>query len=156
MPPTSGPFPDVPLPSLDEPPRSLAEVWSRGPALVLIGHRSCKTTRETLPLVDRIHRRLTRGTVTAILQDDAPTARELAAELGLAVPIRLEADPYPLADALNLAVVPTIFALNEKGEIAGVSEGLCRADLEAFADHLGVPGALFGPEDARIPPLKPG
>ena len=32
-----------------------------GEALVLIGHRNCKTTRQTLPFLDRIHRR--RGAV---------------------------------------------------------------------------------------------
>ncbi|MFI5184690.1 MAG: TlpA family protein disulfide reductase [Vicinamibacteria bacterium] len=156
MPPASGPFPDVPLPSVGGAPRSLADLWSGGPSLVLIGHRSCKTTRETLPFVDRIHRRRTRGTVTAVLQDDAPTARELAAQLGLALPIRLEADPYPLAHALDLAVVPTLFALTEKGEISAISEGLRRADLEAFAGRLGVPGPLFGPDDAKTPAQKPG
>ena len=156
MPSTSGSFPTVSLPGIDDPSRPIAEAGLGAPVLVLIGHRDCKTTRETLPLVDRIHRRRTRGSVTAILQDDAPAARELMAELDLALPVRLEADPYPLAAALDLMVVPTLFALDENGAITGVSEGLRRVDLEAFAHHLGVPGALFGPGDAKIPPQKPG
>jgi hypothetical protein len=153
---TSGPFPTVSLPGLDGRPSLIAEAGLGTPALVLIGHRGCKTTRDTLPLVDRIHRRLTRGRVTAVLQDDAPDARALVDQLHLALPVQIEADPYPLAAALGLEVVPTIFALDENGVITGMSEGLRRADLEAFADRLGVPGALFGPEDAKIPPHKPG
>jgi hypothetical protein len=152
----TGHFPTVSLPGLGAPPRSVAESGLGAPALILIGHRSCKTTRETLPLVDRIHRRRTRGSVTAVLQDEEPVARELVAQLDLALPVRLEADPYPLAAALDLMVVPTLFVLDENGVITGVSEGLRRADLEAFADRLGVSGALFGPEDAKIPPQKPG
>jgi len=153
---TSGSFPSASLPGLDGPPCPIAEAGFGAQALVLIGHCGCRTTRDTLPLVDRIHRRLTRGRVTAVLQDDAPTARAVVDQLHLALHVQLEADPYPLAAALGLEVVPTIFALDEDGVITGMSEGLRRADLEAFAHRLGVPGALFGPEDAKIPAHKPG
>lgn len=152
---TSGPFPRISLPGIDAPARPIAEVWSSGPALLLIGHSDCSTTRETLPFLDRIHRRRTRGTATAILQDEAEAARDLVRELDLALPIRLEADPYALAAAVELVTVPTIFALNAAGEIATVSEGMSRADLESLASHLGAQGALFGPEDS-VPALRPG
>jgi len=93
--------------------------------------------------------------VTVILQDDGASARRLADSLGIEMPIRLEADPYPLATALEVTIVPTVFALTPKGEIVGVSEGFSRADLEAFAERLGVEGPLFGPEDT-VAALKPG
>jgi hypothetical protein len=152
---TAGPFPRVSLPGIDAPARPIAEVWSSGPALLLIGHSDCSTTRETLPFLDRIHRRRTRGTATAILQDEVEAARDLVRELQLELPIRLEPDPYTLAAAVDLVTVPTIFALNAEGEIATVSEGLSRTDLESFARHLGALGSLFGPEDS-VPALRPG
>ena len=150
-----GPFPAAELPGLDGAPRPLAELWRDGQALVLIGHRNCKTTRQTLPFVDRIHRRRSAGgAVAAILQDDAATARELQASLGLGLELRLEADPYPVAAALALTTVPTLFLIASDGRIERVSEAFSRADLEAFAERFGA-APLFTLED-QAPALKPG
>jgi len=151
-----GPFPALALPDLEGTTRSLAEAWAEGDALILIGHRDCKTTRETLPYLDRIHRRRAPGReARLVLQDDVETARGLVKDLGLAVPVRLESDPYPLAAALGMVAVPTLFLVGRDGGIARTSEGFWRADLEAFADRLGVTGPLFVPED-EAPEFRPG
>ncbi len=156
MPRKQGFFPALALPDVAGAAEPLSQAWASGPALILIGHRNCKTTRETLPWVDRIHRRRGPGTtVLAVLQDDPPTARELVATQALELPIRLEADPYPLAAALDLTTVPTLFAVSAAGEITALSEGLRRADLEAFGRHVGVTGELFTAED-EVPAGKPG
>jgi hypothetical protein len=152
----SGAFPDAVLPDVDGTAAPLSQAWAGGPALVVLGHRTCKTTRETLPWVNRLHQRRGPGaTVVTVLQDDPATARELIAAQGLEMPVRLEADPYPLAAALGLTTVPTLFAVDASGAITAVSEGLRRADLEAFGRHLGVTGELFGAED-KVPAGKPG
>jgi hypothetical protein len=154
--PAGGSFPGLALPDLEGVERSLTEAWREGPALLLIGHRDCKTTRQTLPYVDRIHRRRPPGTmVLAVLQDDPETARGLVASLGLAFPVRLDPDPYRLAAALELQAVPTLFLVGSEGSIEAVSEGFVRADLEAFATRLGVDGPVFTPED-KAPALRPG
>ena len=153
---SEGAFPDVSLPDLEDEERPLADAWREGDALLLIGHRNCKTTRQTLPFVDRIHRR--RGAshgVLAILQDDKQTAVELQDSLALALPMRLEADPYPLARQLGLTTVPTLFLIDRAGEIRQVSEGFVKKDLESFAERLGVSAPLFTPED-KAPAMKPG
>jgi hypothetical protein len=93
--------------------------------------------------------------VVAILQDGPDEARELARTLALELPLRLESDPYPLARELALATVPTLFLLDHEGQIRGVSEGFVRADLESFAERLGVHAPLFTPED-KAPAMKPG
>jgi len=152
---SSGPFPALELPDLDGRTGSLIEAWKGGAALVLIGHRDCFTTRFALPFFERIHRRRTRGTALLVLQDDAATARALRADLDLSVPTRLEPSPYPLAAELTVAVVPTLFLVDESGRIARVSEGFDRRALEGLAAELGVAGALFAPED-RAPAFKPG
>ena len=156
MPRAQGSFPPLVLPDIAGTAQPLSQAWAHGPALILIGHRSCKTTRETLPWVDRIYcRRGPGATVLAILQDDPETARELVTTQGLELPIRLEADPYPLAAALELTTVPTLFAVSPAGEITALSEGLRRADLEALGRHVGVTGELFTAED-KVPAGKPG
>jgi hypothetical protein len=151
-----GAFPPLALPDIEGVERSLAELWREGPALVIVGHRDCKTTRQTLPHVDRIYRRRAAGSAAlAVLQDDAETARELCASLGLELPVRLDADPYRLAQALGLATVPTLFLVGHDGALEAVSEGFVRADLEAFAARLGVTPPLFAP-DEKVPALRPG
>lgn len=149
-------FPAITLSDVQGEPAPLATSWAEGPALILVGHRDCKTTRETLPLVDRIHRR--RGphaSVLAVLQDDPATASALVAQLSLELPIALDRDPYPLAGALSLEVVPALYLVERGGSIGALSEGLRRADLERFATRLGVAGALIG-ADERVPTLRPG
>ena len=133
---SDGPFPVLALSDLEGVRRSLSEAWSEGEALFLIGHRDCKTTRQTLPYLDRIHRRRGAGrAVRLVLQDDPETARALVREQGLAVPVRLEDDPYPVAAELDLVTVPTLFLVEREGRIARISEGFSRADLEALAAH---------------------
>ncbi len=153
---SEGRFPSLALPDPDGAARPLGEAWRDGPALVLIGHKNCKTTRQTLPYVDRIWRRRGEGHgVVAVLQDGPHEARELARSLALELPLRLESDPYPLAQELALKIVPTLFLLDREGQIRGVSEGFVRADLESFAERLGVPFPLFSPAD-KAPAMKPG
>lgn len=151
-----GRFPGQALPDLEGAQRPLADAWKEGDALILIGHKNCKTTRQTLPYVDRIHRRRSphRG-VLAILQDAPEDALALKGKLGLELPIRLEADPYLLAQAVSLVTVPTLFLVDREGQIRAVSEGFVRADLEAFAARLGVASPLFAPED-KAPAMTPG
>jgi hypothetical protein len=151
----SGPYPRLVLESLTGGVRSLESAWAAGDALILHGHRNCKTTRQTLPFVDRIHRRKAKGTVVAVLQDDRETAEALVREQGLELPVLLEADPYPLAAALSLEVVPTLFLVKADGTIEKAVQAFNRAELEGFAARLGVAGPLFVPED-DAPATKPG
>lgn len=146
-------FPEAALPDLAGRVAPVADAWAAGAALVAIGHRDCTTTRRTLPYLDRMHRRGAR--VLAVLQDDAEAARALAAELSLALPLLLEADPYPLAAALGISSVPTLLLVEPGGSIVAASEGLRRGDLEAFAGRLGLAAPLFAPED-EAPAHKPG
>jgi hypothetical protein len=151
-----GPFPDVALTGLDGKSHPLSEAWSKGEALFLLGHRNCKTTRDTIPYFDRIHRRAGEAHgVRLVLQDDAETARALVATMGLAVPVRLEPDPYPVADSLGLVTVPTLFLVDRQGKIAHVTEAFNRAELERLAGRVGVRGALFTADD-KAPAFKPG
>ena len=150
------PFPDLDLPRLDGQRRPISEAWARGRALIAVGHGECGTTRFALPFVDRIHRRAAgTSTVLAVLQDTPAEARALVDELSLALPVRIEGDPYPLAARLGLGTVPTLFVVGREGRIEAVSEGFRRSDLEDFASRLGAPGPLFGPGD-DVPPLRPG
>ena len=150
------PFPAHSLPDLEGLPRPLAVAWAEGPALFLVGHRDCGTTRLTLPFVDRIYsRRPPHASVIAVLQDDAEGARTLMADLGLSLPVLLEADPYPLSAELKLRAAPTLMLVTREGTIAKAAEGFSRDDLEAFSQALGIAEPLFSLDDTA-PPRRPG
>jgi hypothetical protein len=150
------PFPRRTLPDLQGVERALARAWSQGEALIAVGHRDCATTRLTVPFVDRLYRRRAPGReVVLVLQDEREDARAMAEELGLEVPVLLEADPFPLATDLDLRTVPTLMLVGRDGHIHAASEGFRREDLESLAARLGVDGPFFTPEDSA-PPRKPG
>lgn len=145
-------FPAESLRDLDGVERPLAGAWSGRPALVLVGHSGCDTTRFTLPFVDRLHR--AGGSAIAVLQDSAEDARALKARLGLELPILLEPAPYALAGALDLTTVPTLFQVAPDGRIESAAEAFRRDALDAAAQRLGV-ASPFTPRDAA-PELRPG
>ena len=153
------PFPQVALPDLDGKRQDiLGASGSRVASVscVVVGHSECGTTRLAIPYLKRMHDRRGPGaSVVLVLQDDAAAARALLAELRAEMPVRLEADPYPLARATGLATVPTLFLVGPARRVERVSEGFERAALEEMAGRLGVPRPFFTPEDAA-PALRPG
>ena len=150
-------FPHVALPDLDGADRPLVTAWADGPALIAVGHRDCPTTRLALPFVDRIHQgRGPTSTVLVVLQDDPDSARELVRDLGLSVPVRLEADPYPLSSDLDLRTVPTLMLVGRDGRVQRALEGFRRDELEALAREMGVGGPLFAESDSGVPARRPG
>jgi hypothetical protein len=148
-------FPALSLAGIDGGEHPLSEAWRGGPAVIVVGHSGCDTTRFTLPYVDRVHRERTRGTALAVLQDEPGDARALVERLGLTLPVVLDRDPYPLVSALALPLVPVVFLVREGGAVEVASEAFLRADLEAFAARLGVPAPFFRPGD-KAPGRRPG
>ena len=149
-------LPSTALPDLDGVERPLGRFWADGPALVLVGHRDCTTTRLSLRFVDRIHAGRRAGTgVVAVLQDDPETARELIDEFGLRLPIALDVAPYDFARELGLVTVPTLFLVGEGGRVEAFTEGFKRADLEGYAARLGFAGELVQPGE-KAPAQRPG
>jgi len=146
-------LPATPLLDLAGHSASLATTLGPGPGIFLLGHRNCKTTRQTLPYLERLHQRAV-GTVVAVLQDLPDEAREQADEQGLSLPILCEPDPYELAGALELSVVPTIF-LVIAGRIEALTQAFHKGDLDAFAGRLGATESLFAADDP-MPATKPG
>jgi hypothetical protein len=151
------PFPHLSLPDLEGAERAFVTAWAHRPALIVFGHRDCATTRMTLPFVDRIHRRRPAdATVLAVLQDDPASARELVQEFDLALPVVVEADPYPVSAELALRSVPTLVLVGTDGCIARAAEGFRRDELEALARGVGMAGPLFTDADAGVPAKRPG
>jgi hypothetical protein len=106
--------------------------------------------------LDRLHRRRTRKVaVSALLQDEPEDAAALARELGLALPLVLDGDPYPLTSPLDLEGVPTTFLLGADGGVRETLQAFSRADVERLGALLGVEGPVFAP-DEKVPAHRPG
>ena len=123
-----------------------------GPTLVIVGHLNCKTTRQTLPFIDRIHK--DGGRAVAMLQDSPEDAAAGLLKLGLSLPCFSERNPYALSTALGLVTVPTLLFIEADGTVALTSEAFRRPDIEAFALRLGAPKPVI--ENDTMPGFKPG
>lgn len=123
-----------------------------GPTLVVVGHMNCKTTRQTLPFIDRIHK--DGGRAMAMLQDSPEDAAAGLAKLGLALPFLCERNPYALSTAIGLVTVPTLLFVEADGTVALTSEAFRRPDIEAFAERLGAPKPVIAND--TMPGFKPG
>ena len=147
-------FPRVKLPTLAGGERSLAEAAARV-TLVTFGHSGCGTTKLALPVVDRLAAgRSADVEVLCVLQEDAATARKLADELSLRLPMLLDEAPYAVSAALGLVTVPTLITVDVDGVISNLVEGYSRLDLEALAEPVGLTAPLFADDDG--PAMRPG
>jgi hypothetical protein len=127
-------------------------LYSAGQTLVIVGHMNCKTTRQTLPFIDRIHK--DGGRAVAMLQDSPEDAEAGLAKLGLSLPFFCERNPYSLSAAIGLEVVPTLLFIEADGTVALTSEAFRRPDIEAFAERLGAPRPVIAND--TMPGFKPG
>ena len=119
---------------------------------MLIGHRNCKTTRQTIPFIDRIHK--DGGRARLLLQDTPEEAAEALAKLNATIPFFSEPDPYAFSTAIGLFTVPTLLFVEADGTVSTTSEAFRRPDIEAFAARLGAPRPVI--ENDTMPGFKPG
>ena len=145
----------LPLIELQKPDGSAVSsraMYSAGQTVVIVGHMNCKTTRQTLPFIDRIHQ--DGGRAVAMLQDSPEDAAAGLAKLGLSLPFFCERNPYALSAAIGLEVVPTLLFIEADGTVALTSEAFRRPDIEAFAVRLGAPKPVIAND--TMPGFKPG
>jgi hypothetical protein len=150
--PTPFPLPHADLLAAGGKVTSSEELYAGGPTLVLVGHKDCKTTRQTLPFIDRIHK--DGGRAVVLLQDSPSEAAAALVKLGLTLPCFSEADPYKLSTTIGIAVAPTLLFIEGDGTVVLTSEAFRRPDIEAFAERLGAPVPVI--ENDTMPGFKPG
>ena len=127
-------------------------LYAGGPTLVIVGHMNCKTTRQTLPFIDRIHK--DGGRAVAMLQDSPQDAAAGLAKLGLDLPFFCERNPYSLSAAIGVGVAPTLLFIEADGTVVLTSEAFRRPDIEDFAQRLGAPKPVIAND--TMPSFKPG
>lgn len=137
-------------------PRDIEIATGAEGALVMVGHGDCATSRLMLRALERLHRRRTRDVaVSALLQDGPEEARALASELGLTLPLVLDAEPYPMTERLAVRAVPVTFVLAPDGGVRETLHAFSRAEVENLGSIAGVPAPLFAPGE-DVPAYQPG
>ena len=112
---------------------SLAEELARGPVVLAFFKVSCPTCQYAFPFLQRLHKAYQdRGVrLVGISQNDATEASAFAKEFGITFPILLDdIQKYPVSNAYGLTNVPSIFWIDQDGEIEVSSVGWVKADFE--------------------------
>ncbi len=98
---------------------------------------SCPTCRLLLPRLENLHRAYPSSgwRLLGIGQDTPQTLQHLTQELQLSFPILVD---HELTSSLNyrLTHVPTTFLIHPNGQIAHITVGFVREDLEAISQHI--------------------
>jgi len=154
--------PDFSLPATDGKTYSLAAARKDGMVLAAFFKASCPVCQYTFPFVERLFRSTgTKGIQTwGISQDDARESKAFARDYGLTFPILMDQKGYPVSNQFGLTNVPTIFLIDETGEVVVSSVGFSKQDLldiaSRIAEHTGGKKAeIFNPGE-DVPEYKPG
>jgi len=150
--------PNFELKTLDGKPFSLRTELARGPVVVAFFKVSCPTCQYALPFFERLHKAYGHKGVTlvGVSQNDAKDTAAFNKEFGVTFPTLLDdTRSYPASNAYGLTNVPTIFWIDQDGEIEVSSVGWVKADFEEINRRMAelgkiAPAVLFkAGEDVR-------
>jgi len=137
---------------------SLNEELARGPVVLAFFKVSCPTCQYALPFLDRLHKAYGKKGITlvGVSQNDATETAAFAKDFGITFPTLLDdTRTYPASNAYGLTNVPTIFWIEQDGEITVSSIGWVKADFELMNRKMAergkiAPAVVFKPgEEVR-------
>ena len=150
--------PEFELKTLDGKPFSLGDQLARGPVVLVFFKVSCPTCQYALPFYQRLYKAygLNGVTLVGISQNGTKDTAAFNKEFGVTFPVLLDdTNSYPVSNAYGLTNVPTIFWIEQDGEIEVSSVGWLKADFEEINRRMAEPGkcapaVVFKPgEDVR-------
>jgi peroxiredoxin len=131
----------------------LAE-WTASRVLLVFFKVTCPVCQLTLPFLQRLHAASALA-ICGISQNDERDTREFNTYFGITFPTLLdsEEEDFPASNAYGISSVPTMFLVEPGGQIARVTEGWSKVDMEALGASAGM--QLLGAED-DVPAWKAG
>ena len=155
---TASAAPDFTLKGIDGSTFSLKDALARGPVVLAFFKISCPVCQYALPLLERIYK--AHGSegvaIIGISQDKQRDTMVFMNEYGITFPVLLDdTNSYPVSNAYGLTNVPTIFWVNQEGQIEISSVGWSRKDIVEIHQRMAElthapPVPLFKPgEDVR-------
>ncbi len=138
-----------------------AALVSQSAAFIAVVKKECPTCAYSLPFFERLHRLHGRSVPIVLLaQEREASARRMADENQLSIPILLDEDPYSIGESLEVDYVPAGFLVSRGGEIELSFESFEREALEEIHRTLSQSGGaaarpMFG-EDELVAAFRPG
>ena len=145
---------DFRLPDLAGGTVTLKEILETGPAVLAFFKVTCPTCQLTLPFLNRMSGGLSLQFI-AISQDDAESTREFNAEFGVKFRTLLdEEEPgYVVRNAYGISYVPSLFLVEQDGQVSWSDHGFSRRSIEDLGRRAGL--TPFRPGE-RVPEAKSG
>ena len=137
--------PGFELKTLDGKKFSLSEQLAKGPVVLAFFKVSCPTCQYALPFLERLYRAYKDKGVTmvGISQNDAKETAAFCKDFGVTFPMLLDdIRTYPVSNAYGLTNVPTIFWIDEDGEIEVSSVGWVKAEFEQINRKMAETGKV--------------
>ena len=156
------PAPDFSLPSLDGRTYRLAEALTSGPVLLAFVKTGCAACDLALPYLERLAAAYApRGLqLWAISQHPPERIGPYARQMGLTVPVLVDADALTASAAYDPPATPTLGLVGRDGKVAFYSHGFAKEDLNRLAElvaaQVGAEAVTVAPADDGRPPFRPG
>ena len=131
--------PEFELKGMDGRSFSLHEELARRPVVLAFFKVSCPVCQYAFPFLERLHKAYSdKGfPLVGISQNNARETAAFNKEFGVTFPTLLDPqDKYPVSNAYGLTNVPTLFLINQDGEIEISSVGWVRKDFEDIARKM--------------------
>ena len=133
----------------------LSKVLADGPAVLAFFKVSCPVCQYAFPYLERLWQAHKTEAVTfiGISQDNAADTANFVKKYGVTFPVALD-DPgrYIVSNAYQLTNVPTVFLVDQDGEIQVSSVGWARKDIEEINAKL----SMIDAAQQQHPVFRPG
>ncbi len=143
--------------------QNIAEALANGPVVVGLYKSSCAASKAMMPLLNRLKDRYQDAGlgVFGVAQDSANVTRSFVRRTGINYPILIEGDDYPISRAFDIFATPTIYVIDQAGQITYSTMGFLRDqfnDIAAAVAHaLGQePETMVSDDEEDIPRFVPG
>lgn len=146
--------PEFALTSTAGKPLILNDLLARGPAVLSFFKVSCPVCQYAFPYIERLRQVHKTEPVSfiGISQDNAADTEAFIKQYGITFPVALD-DPrrYIVSNAYKLTNVPTVYLIDQDGEIQVSSVGWARRDME----QLNLKLSMMNPAQQQHPIFKP-
>jgi thiol-disulfide isomerase/thioredoxin len=139
------------------------EHLSEGPLLIGLYKASCAASKAMMPLLNRLQDRYAEHGlhVYGVAQDSANVTKSFVRRTGVAYPMLIEGEDYPLSRAFDIFATPTVYVIDRDGQITYSTMGFLRDQVNdiaaAVAAALGVDAETIVSDDEEdIPRFVPG
>ncbi len=116
----------------------LADALKSGPALIGIYKSSCEASKTMFRMLEQIRQAYAEKglTVWGVAQDSPNVTRSFIRRLELNFPILVEGDEYPVSREYAIDATPTVFLIDQSGNVAWQGMGFQKAAVEELSGKI--------------------